>query len=137
MKGAQPSVHAVVNMPQAAVIPPVAAMPPHTSTRGYGHPGSSSNPLPSPQPTPPASYMNVVPPTPYSHHASFVYTNQSQATSIGIALRGTKTRNSISRKIYIGMETHQRLKLTKIAYSELCNRMKRSILKMEIFLKNI
>jgi hypothetical protein len=98
MKGTQPSVPAVVNMPQAAVIPPVAAMPPHTSTCGYGHPGYSSNPAPSPQPTPPASYMNVVPPTPYSHHASFAYTNQSQAASMETALRGIKTRNSISRK---------------------------------------
>jgi hypothetical protein len=98
MKGTQPSVPAVVNMPQEAVISPVTDMPPHTSTRGYGHPGYSSNPLPSPQPTPPASYMNVVPPTPYSHHASFAYANQPQATSMGTALRGIKTRNSISRK---------------------------------------
>jgi hypothetical protein len=85
-------------MPQAAVLPPVAAMLPHTSTCGYGHPGYSSNPSPPPQPTPLASYMSVVPPTPYSHHASFAYTNQSQATSMGTALRGIKTRNSISRK---------------------------------------
>jgi hypothetical protein len=84
MKGTQPSVPAVVNMPQAAVIPPVADMPPPTSTRGYGHPGYSSNPPPPTQPTPLASYMNVVPPTPYSHHASFAYMNQSQATSIKI-----------------------------------------------------
>jgi hypothetical protein len=79
MKGTQPGVPAVVNMPQAAFIPPVADMPPHTSTRGYGHPGYSSNPAPAPAPppptTPPASYMNVVQPTPYSHHALFAYTN--------------------------------------------------------------
>jgi hypothetical protein len=96
MKGTQPSVPAVVNMPKGTAIPPVNAMPPHTSTRGYGHPGYSSNPLLSPQPIPPASYMNVAPPTPYSHHASFAYANQSQATSMGTALRGIKTRNSIS-----------------------------------------
>jgi hypothetical protein len=98
MKGTQQSVPAVVNMPQAAVIPPVADMPPHTSTRGYGHPVYSSNLAPPSQPTPPASYMNIVPSTPYSHHASFAYTNQSQATSMGTALRGIKTRNSVSRK---------------------------------------
>jgi hypothetical protein len=93
MKGTQPSVPVVVNMPQGTAIPPVAAMPPHTSTRGYGHPGYSSNPMPSQQPTPLASYMNVAPPTPYSHHASFAYANQSQATYMGTALRGIKTRN--------------------------------------------
>jgi hypothetical protein len=96
MKGTHPRVPAVVNMPQEAVIHPVTAVPSYTSTRGYGHPGYCSNPLPSPQPTPPASYMNVVPPTPYLHHASFAYANQSQATSMGTALRGIKIINSAS-----------------------------------------
>jgi hypothetical protein len=85
-------------MPQVAAVHPVADMPPHTSKNGYGHPGYSSNPAPQSNPTPQASYMNIVPPTPYSHHALFVYTNRSQATSMGTALRGIKTRNSFSRK---------------------------------------
>jgi hypothetical protein len=65
---------------------------------GYAHPGYSSNPPPPPPPTPPASYMHMVPPTPYSHHPSFAYGNQSQATSLGTSIRGIKIRNSVSRK---------------------------------------
>jgi hypothetical protein len=73
----------------------IQPLPPHTTTLGYGHPGNISNtppPLatqptlyqsysgrvPTPQPTPYQSYASFVPPTPYSHHASFAYGNQSK-----------------------------------------------------------
>jgi hypothetical protein len=93
----------------------IQPLPPHTTTLGYGHPGYISNtppPLatqptqyqsyagrvPTPQPTPYQSYASLVLPTPYSHHASFTYGNQSQSSSMGTSVRGIKTRNSISRK---------------------------------------
>jgi hypothetical protein len=47
MKGTQPSVPEVVNIQEGDAVSPVKAVPPHTSTRGYGHPGYSSNPMPS------------------------------------------------------------------------------------------
>jgi hypothetical protein len=73
---------------------------PHTTTLGYGHPGYSSNLPPplTPQPTLYQSYVNLVSPTPYSHHASYAYGNQSQSSSIGTSVRGIKTWNSITRK---------------------------------------
>jgi hypothetical protein len=75
-------------------------LPPHTTTLGYGHPGYISHPPPplTPQPTLYQSYVNLVPPTPYSHHASYAYGNQSQSSSKGTSVRGIKTRNSITRK---------------------------------------
>lgn len=80
----------------ATAIPP---LPPHTTTYGYGHPGYSSNPPPpTPMPNPYHSYEYLVPPTPYSDNDSFVYGNQSQASSMGTALKGIKFRNSITRK---------------------------------------
>jgi hypothetical protein len=72
----------------------ISPLPPHTTTLGYGHPGYNSNP--PPQPTSYQSYVNLVPPTPYSDHASYAYGNKSQSSSMETSVRGIKTRNSIT-----------------------------------------
>jgi hypothetical protein len=94
-----PTVKEIMEGPKSSA-KTISPLPPHTTTLGYGHPGYSSNPPPplTPQPTSYQSYVNLVPPTLYSRHASYAYGNQSQSSSMGTSVRGIKTRNSITRK---------------------------------------
>jgi hypothetical protein len=94
-----PTVKGIMKGPKSSA-KTISPLPPHTTTLGYRHPGYSSNPPPPlmPQPTSYQSYVNLVPPTPYSHHASYAYGNQSQSSSMGTSVAGIKTWNSITRK---------------------------------------
>jgi hypothetical protein len=71
-----PTVKGIMKGPQSSA-KTISPLPPHTTTLGYEHPGYSSNPPPplTPQPTSYQSYVNLVPPTPYSHHALYAYRN--------------------------------------------------------------